>query len=451
MGAKTGVTRRRLLTAASSVAIGKDIVNHDFTRDQGRSYRLVLNSPSSVRVHYEFVVTGDVRKTTNTNGLFSEDVVTTDPEERIIDAGGRTVVRGITQGGVDAFVYTGQIVGFDSTNCSDFNVWVDGSKQSACALNRNYNESVAVEGGDDQTSSASNCLLEHFRDYSIDEPATYRSMQNQFAESAKEAEVIRQWSNLNINAIHALETIAELHYHDWVGATKEFLELLYDNTNTLQRENDPEYFDSVNKYSRYANSVYRLVNRPTESVTGYVDTVQEAVNLRQERDLDSMLAAMRLASKGRNRLIRDNAIGLAVEIGELPLDDAVTGLKVNAQEALVLKVCAESQLPILRELENLARKRNRETITEKEMYVHFIYSQEYWSAIARFNNQIRNLEELGREESILFNLGRQINEILGNDVLEASEEGIENAKSMYEVKTRQLAYFREEAQRCSNG
>lgn len=150
MAENPSISRRHLLSAAGGVATGNYVADRTIAKEadsrlaQSQQHRLVLNSPSSVRVTYEFAVTGDVTKTTDTGGLFSEDVVTTDPEDRVISPSGfdGTVVRGVTQGGVDAYVYTGEIIAFDSTDCSEFNVWVNGTDQSACALNQNYNAEV---------------------------------------------------------------------------------------------------------------------------------------------------------------------------------------------------------------------------------------------------------------------------------------------------------------------
>lgn len=150
MAGNPNISRRRLLSTTGGVVTGNYLTTRAIAKQanskppQSQQHRLVLNSPSSVRVTYEFVVTGDVTKTTNTGGLFSENVVTTDPEDHVISPNGfeGIVVRGVTQGGVDAYVYTGEIIAFDSTNCSEFNVWVNGTEQSACALNENYNAEV---------------------------------------------------------------------------------------------------------------------------------------------------------------------------------------------------------------------------------------------------------------------------------------------------------------------
>lgn len=171
MGRDRPLSRRRLLSLTGGFAVGSRFADFgaakraDSDPTQQR-HRLVLNSPSSTRVDYEFAVTGEVRKTTETGGLFSADVVTRDPEDRIVDPAGfdGTVVRGVTQGGVDAYVYTGDIVSFDSTNCGSFNVWVNGSEQPACALNRNYNADVsAPDGGDGDSNGGSSATVERVR------------------------------------------------------------------------------------------------------------------------------------------------------------------------------------------------------------------------------------------------------------------------------------------------
>lgn len=151
------ISRRQLLGSATALGIGGVSVGPATAaaRDglgattQSQRYRLVLNSPSSVRVEYEFAVTGDVWKTKDAGDVLPGADVTIDPEDRIDDPAnfdGKTV-RGVTQGGVDAYVYAGQIVAFDSTNCGDFNVWVNGTRQPACRLNRNYNADISDDAG----------------------------------------------------------------------------------------------------------------------------------------------------------------------------------------------------------------------------------------------------------------------------------------------------------------
>lgn len=143
-----GVSRRRFLGATTALGVGSVAPGAATARgrSQGR-YRIVLNSPSTP-AEYQFAVTGDVERTTNTGGVSSASA-TIDSEDAIFypDGFDGAAVRGATQGGLDAYVYTGQIVNFEAANCGSLNVWVDGSKQPACRLNQNYNMDVFGGGG----------------------------------------------------------------------------------------------------------------------------------------------------------------------------------------------------------------------------------------------------------------------------------------------------------------
>lgn len=154
MGSKNKISRRHLLAATGTLALGYGITNQslaseiDATLAQNELQLLVLNSSSVVRVEYEFAISGDIIKTVDTGGLFSPSVVTKDADDQISnpDEYDGKLVRGATQGGVDAYVFSGQLESFDSTNCGQFNVWLNGERQSACAMNREYPKGIPGDG-----------------------------------------------------------------------------------------------------------------------------------------------------------------------------------------------------------------------------------------------------------------------------------------------------------------
>lgn len=167
--AETRWKRRRILqtlgggislSAIGSTAAGIRVSDRNTSKQE--MYRLVMNSPADVRVDYEFAVTGEIVKTIDTGGIFSTNYVTKDSEDEITKHNeyDGTIVRGVTQGGVDAYVYTGQLDTFNATNCNKFNVWVNGTTQPACALNENYNTKVPGTGrgiGDEETIEYLDC------------------------------------------------------------------------------------------------------------------------------------------------------------------------------------------------------------------------------------------------------------------------------------------------------
>lgn len=141
------ISRRRFLGATTALGVGSVAPGAAAaSRSQGQ-HHIVLNSPSTP-AEYQFAVSGGLRKTTSTGSVASASA-TLDPEDNIFypDGFDGAAVRGATHGGLDAYVYTGQIVNFEAANCGSLNVWVNGSKQPACKLNRNYNMDVFGGGG----------------------------------------------------------------------------------------------------------------------------------------------------------------------------------------------------------------------------------------------------------------------------------------------------------------
>lgn len=298
------------------------------------------------------------------------------------------------------------------------------------------------------TKPASDCLLNNFREYSIHPPRRYADLRDEAAKTAQEAETNRMLSEANITAIHALETIASIHYGDYAGGAGDFLKVLDRSTRILAEESDHPMYHSLRKYTQTAKFVHGLLHDPDNPIEEYVELVEEAYGITQDRDEESIQAAMELALRGYDGTLSEDVTHMAVEIGELPLHSAVTGLKVNAQRQLVLKTFTESQQPILDELAKLTERRTEGTITEQEMYCHFAYRQEFWLAMLRFSNHISHLQELGEKESLLFRAASEINDFLGNDVLKESQQSAEQSRYTYNQRLEDLAEFREAIDTC---
>lgn len=424
----------------SELNTGPDPTTPSPKRDIGRQIdgTLEVVTTEEALLYYEMMIGGDVSKTE-----VSEEVAANDKNDAIVSGidPETMVVRGFTgnPGYGDAYAVDGELVSFRRTGGeSDFFSRIDGEQYSLEELASARPESQSPE-----------CMLKHFQAHHLrEEPIVFQNRQERFIEKANRAKIIQQLSELNSAAIEALQAIAELRFGDYSGATKESIEFyhqLTENTHTLAEEADQEFFQLLPPYGDRASSIYSLVNGPTESVSGYADTIQEAVQVHREQDTDSLMAALRIAA---NRKLRDDVVGLAVEIGEVPLDDAVGGLKINALGQLALRIQIKSQLPILEELERLARKRDNETITEKEMYGYLIYKQEYWSSWTRFAKHTYNLARVGRNNSRLFQAAGWFNDLFGTSQLEGSKEGMRTGRDQFIAATRRLSMLREGAQNC---
>lgn len=302
--------------------------------------------------------------------------------------------------------------------------------------------------GSSHNESASDCLLNHFREYSIHPPERYADLRDDAAETAQEAETNRMLSEANITAIHALETIANVHYGNYVGGAGDFLKLMDQSTQILVEESGHPLYDSLRKYTQSAKFVYDLLHDPDNPMEEYVELVEEAHGITQDQDADSIQAALELALRGYSGTLRDDITQMAVETAELPLHSTVTGLEINSQQQLILKTFTESQQPILDELARLTERRDEETITEQEMYGHFACRQEFELAMLQFSNHIYHLQQLGEEESIFFRISTEISEFLGNDVLEEAQQSRERSRDAYNKRLEDLAEFREAISTC---
>jgi hypothetical protein len=208
-------------------------------------------------------------------------------------------------------------------------------------------------------------------------------------------------------------------------------------------------YQSLWKYTQTAQFVYRLLHNSDNSLQEYVELVEKAYGITQDRDEESMRAAMELALKGYTGRFKKDVTNMTLDIADLPLESTVTGLKINAQGQLMLKIHAECQLPILDELARLTEYRTDGKITEQEMYGHFACRQELWLARLRLSEHIHHLERVGRKKSLVFRLSRDLGELLGmSDVLKDSKTAAKVSRRTYNQLLKELALFREGIDSC---
>lgn len=126
-------TRRRVLTSlgASTVLIGGSHLGAA-THQSGETSQSIIsiNSPSDVSVEYEFSVSGTLEKSTHVPPGLPHDEATRDDNDHIQNG----TVSGTTQGGVDSYVYTGELTAFEASPCAKTNVWIDDTSVNACQL-----------------------------------------------------------------------------------------------------------------------------------------------------------------------------------------------------------------------------------------------------------------------------------------------------------------------------
>jgi hypothetical protein len=91
------------------------------------------------------------------------------------------------------------------------------------------------------------------------------------------------------------------------------------------------------------------------------------------------------------------------------------------------------------------------------MNEHFACRQAYWLAHHRFARQIHQLQRIGMEESIFFELANIVREQLGEllddpsfgaDLLEASKRAADEAERTYNRVLNEMVTFREDVDAC---
>lgn len=292
------------------------------------------------------------------------------------------------------------------------------------------------------------CPIATFRTYSTAPASKFERLQEDFKDQLDDAELNYWASQANIIGLEAFQTIVELQYGETGGTVEEFLDTLTASTRVIAQANDDAFYQTLHKYSLAAQSAYSLVHSPQSTVEEYANLLGKAVELRNERDLDSIAAALKLAYRTSSGELEDDILNMAVEISELPTDDAIRGLQVNAQQQLAFKVYLESQLPILEELASIARRRENGESTLSEINGYFIYQQEYWSALMRFANQIQHLQEVGTSKSMFFWLARTVNNWLGQNLSESTDQAISSGQQEYERFVRDHIQCREDLEAC---
>jgi hypothetical protein len=395
---------------------------------------IVATEPAEL--YYDFTVEGDVEKTKTSNAVKAgrNDPLTTGNNKAT------TTVRGFTgnPGNGDAYEIDGTFNVFRRTGGnSDFFFRFNDERLTPNELAR-----VNVK-------PASDCVLNEFKKYSGSSSRKFTDRRDELVKTAQEAKTNRMLSRANILAIDALETIARVHYGDYLGGAQEFLDLMDRSTRILAEETNHPMYQSLWKYTQTAQFVYGLLHNSDNSLQEYVELVEEAYGITQDRDEESMRAAMELALKGYTGRFKKDVTNMTLDIADLPLESTVTGLKINAQGQLMLKIHAECQLPILDELARLTEYRTDGKITEQEMYGHFACRQELWLARLRLSEHIHHLERVGRKKSLVFRLSRDLGELLGmSDVLKDSKTAAKVSRRTYNQLLKELALFRKGVDSC---
>lgn len=391
-----------------------------------------INSPSDVQVAYEFAASRSLEKSSYVPPGLPHDAATTDPNDQIADG----IARGTTQGGVDSYRFTGTIDAFTATNCASANVWIDDRSVDACQF---------TSSG----SQASECQLGVFRRYSTAPPSGFDQLREYYKEKAERAETYYKLSKANALALEGFQTIVQLSYGNREGTVDEFLDDLVAVTRAISEDNSHSFYDTLYGYAKGAQSAYNIATSDTSTMEEYIELVSEARDLRQEQDTDSMVAALKLASRGVSGQLKNDALNIAVEISELPTDNAISALNINAQQQLAFKVYAESQLPVFDELARIARRRELGKASEEEMYAFFIHQQERWSSFTHFANQIHQLDEIGRNQSLFFWFAREFGELIGQgDLKEDAKTAMETGQRRYNNHSKKLVDFRNAVQEC---
>jgi hypothetical protein len=403
-----------------------------------------LFSTEEADLYYDFSVKGEVTRTESgdTIGAGYNDAIITRADEET-----RTV-RGFTgnPGYGDAYQIDGSFKVFRKTGgSSDFFLRFDGEPLTLDELAR-----LNVE-------PASDCVHDQFETYSQNRPSHYTELLSNLEERARNAELNWWVSQATIGASRALKVISRLHYGDFMSGADEFLQLMDQSARLLSEESEHPLFRWLREYTGTARFVHGLLYDSESTIEGYIGLVQEATELQHEADVESIGAALALAYKGHSGSISDDVQLMAVDVGEVPLDSAITGLKVNAQQQLLMKTFAESQLPLLEELARLTKHRTERELTEQEMNEHFACRQAYWLAHHRFARQIHQLQRIGMEESIFFELANIVREQLGEllddpsfgaDLLEASKRAADEAERTYNRVLNEMVTFREDVDAC---
>lgn len=114
--------------------------------DGGEDRLLSVNSPGGTLVSYAFTVSGTVSPSTEVPDELPHDEASVDPDDTVDGA----TVRGATMGGVDSFAFAGDLEAFavTSDNCGAANVWIDGDRVDACALEERLPDPDAGSGAD---------------------------------------------------------------------------------------------------------------------------------------------------------------------------------------------------------------------------------------------------------------------------------------------------------------
>lgn len=243
-------------------------------------------------------------------------------------------------------------------------------------------------------------------------------------------------------AITAYKGYVRAHFGSYDDSLGEFVDLGVQASRAYHEQNQDSFSESVQTYSETTATSYELYEGQKDVAT-YAEFAQEAYQLKKSNEqADTMVDAIRMAEETDDGTMDPELQQVALSALFLPLDDVTAGLKVSQQQALVVVQWSKSSKPLLEMVDRLAEKRERGTITPREMRAYFVIQGSFFGSSARMANQVGNLQAHGKENSYAFDV---LTAVSGGMSVEEAEQSRRSFQTLYGLKYEQLAQFESRA------